>query len=353
MFAVRKRTLAVAVAAGGLVSSAGLAAAALTQDPDVPLVRGTTKVTICHATSSDNNPYVQLNVDDDSIVKQGHGDHPDDIIPPFDYVEDGVTKHYPGLNWDDKGQPIWKNGCEIPPIPPPPPQPIQPFVKCVDANGATFRAVFGYDNPNEAAVTIPVGTGNAFDPGPVTGQPTTFQPGTVESAVTVTGASDVTWTITYGGESRTATATASFQTHCSVDPAARPGGDRDLRELRRQFGRHVQRDLRLRERCARPRHDSGLGELLQPGHPGKSPPSEFLPGKHAFTITGIPNGTELSWTLTTDTTRTAKATADFEPKCSAPPTAEADLRLGHVHRTSGEHVRCHVRLREPQRRSAR
>ena len=91
MFAVTKRTLAVAVAVGGLVSSAGLAAAALTQDPDVPLVRGATKVTICHATSSEKNPYVQLQVDDDSIVKEGHGEHPDDIIPPFDYVEDGVT----------------------------------------------------------------------------------------------------------------------------------------------------------------------------------------------------------------------------------------------------------------------
>ncbi len=270
MFAVTKRTLAVAVAAGGLVSSAGLAAAALNQDPDVPLVRGATKVTICHATSSDNNPYVQLNVDDDSIVKQGHGDHPDDIIPPFDYVEDGVTKHYPGLNWDDKGQPIWKNGCEIPPIPPPPPKPIQPFVKCVDASGATFRAVFGYHNPNKAAVTILVGPANAFNPGPVTGQPTTFQPGRVESAVTVTGASDVTWTITYGEESHSATATASFD-DLLRRPAARPGGDRDLRELRRQFGRHVQCDLRLRERCDRRRDGSGLGELPQPGQPGEEP----------------------------------------------------------------------------------
>ena len=71
-------------------------------------------MTICHATSSEKNPYVQLQVDDDSIVREGHGEHPGDIIPPFDYVEDGVTKQYPGKNWDAAGQAIFANGCEVP-----------------------------------------------------------------------------------------------------------------------------------------------------------------------------------------------------------------------------------------------
>ena len=71
----------------GLALGVGIAAA-LTQAPGVPVVQGATKVTICHATASATNPYVQLEVDDDAIVKpNGHGEHPDDIIPPFDYVD--------------------------------------------------------------------------------------------------------------------------------------------------------------------------------------------------------------------------------------------------------------------------
>ena len=37
-------------------------------------------------------------VDDDSIVKEnGHGSHPDDIIPPFDYIDEGGNQQrYPG-----------------------------------------------------------------------------------------------------------------------------------------------------------------------------------------------------------------------------------------------------------------
>ena len=83
MLTVTKRTLALGLAAVGLAASAGLATGALTQAPGIPLVRGATKITLCHATSSETNPFVQISVDDDSIVRSGHGDHPDDIIPPF------------------------------------------------------------------------------------------------------------------------------------------------------------------------------------------------------------------------------------------------------------------------------
>ena len=37
------------------------------------------KVTICHATGSEKNPYVELTVDAEGL--NGHGDHEDDIIP--------------------------------------------------------------------------------------------------------------------------------------------------------------------------------------------------------------------------------------------------------------------------------
>lgn len=87
------------------------------------------KVTICHATNSDTNPYVVIDVDiaSSGYVKAGHSDHTGpiwyagakdekvkwgDIIPAYDYAP--TTFHYPGLNWTDEGQAIWENDCQIP-----------------------------------------------------------------------------------------------------------------------------------------------------------------------------------------------------------------------------------------------
>ena len=81
-------------------------------------------VTICHATNSETNPYVINSVDNDSIIKKGHGDHTGpifepgmkadkvkwgDVIPPFTWWElekvNGdkvwVLKSYPGMNGGD------------------------------------------------------------------------------------------------------------------------------------------------------------------------------------------------------------------------------------------------------------
>jgi hypothetical protein len=172
---VTKRAVALLAAVVGLAAAAGLATAALKQSGE-PIVRGANKITICHATASESNPYVLEQVDDDSIFKEnGHGSHLDDIIPPFFYVEGGVTKHYDGMNWDARGQGIWTNGCEVPP-PAPKPLPVQPVVKCVDDSGATFQAVFGYSNPNPGAVTITIESGNSFSPGPTVASRTRSSP---------------------------------------------------------------------------------------------------------------------------------------------------------------------------------
>ena len=55
------------------------------------------KVTICHATGSEKNPYVIITPSKQGVLN-GHVGHQDgrDIIPSFTYVEDGVTKTFPG-----------------------------------------------------------------------------------------------------------------------------------------------------------------------------------------------------------------------------------------------------------------
>jgi hypothetical protein len=79
------------------------------------------KVTLCHATASRTNPYVEIRVDYHSIIKSGHGGHdgpvfaPDvegpwgDVIPAFD-LGDGAS--YPGLNLED-GQDLLAHGCSV------------------------------------------------------------------------------------------------------------------------------------------------------------------------------------------------------------------------------------------------
>jgi len=78
-------------------------------------------VTICHATASTENPYVQQtpNIQNDGSLVGGHLDHTGpiypaqnwgDIIPSYQSGEFS----YPGMNWTDEGQAIWNNNCNIP-----------------------------------------------------------------------------------------------------------------------------------------------------------------------------------------------------------------------------------------------
>ena len=133
------------------------------------------KITICHATG--NGSYVSITISINGL--NGHDGHDQDIIPSH-----GSD---PGRNWDADGQAIWANGCVLPPSPVPPAYPIGVFASTSCGDGGTYNATFGYTSENSTEVSVPIGADNLVSPGKQDqGQPTTFQPGTVSSAFTVT-----------------------------------------------------------------------------------------------------------------------------------------------------------------------
>jgi hypothetical protein len=174
----RAARLALLLAVVGV--STGVAAAAVRHDSGGAILKASDKVVICHANGYGS--WVRLDTPVSQIFgDNGHAQHPDDIIPPFEY-EGGS---FPGLNWDDEGQAIYEKGCVLPA---PVPQPIGVHATCTRADASTYDAVFGYDSANAADVTIPVGTANGFSPPPDgRGQVTVFHHGPVPSAFTVTG----------------------------------------------------------------------------------------------------------------------------------------------------------------------
>lgn len=66
------------------------------------------KITICHATSSQTNPYVRITVAK-AAAYHAHISHQDgrDIIPPFTYEDQTYSQ-----NWNATGQVIYNNGCD-------------------------------------------------------------------------------------------------------------------------------------------------------------------------------------------------------------------------------------------------
>jgi uncharacterized repeat protein (TIGR01451 family) len=69
------------------------------------------KISICHATSSESNPYTNPEVNISSFFSGGHDTDEEDIIPPFHYtVGDGVEE-FAGMNWDGANIELWESGC--------------------------------------------------------------------------------------------------------------------------------------------------------------------------------------------------------------------------------------------------
>ncbi|MDQ3123409.1 MAG: hypothetical protein M3Q14_01865 [bacterium] len=70
------------------------------------------KVTLCHATGSDTNPFVKITVSAagafNGHLGEGH-QNGEDIIPPFEYRGQTYSQ-----NWDAEGMAIFRNNCEVP-----------------------------------------------------------------------------------------------------------------------------------------------------------------------------------------------------------------------------------------------
>ena len=104
--------------AAGVLATAGLTAAPAGADEPA-------KVTICHATSSTSNPYVQITVNTSSLDGKGKNDHTSHTGGLFDFTDPAANEGWgdiipaaPGVadpvNDDAAGQAILANGCNGP-----------------------------------------------------------------------------------------------------------------------------------------------------------------------------------------------------------------------------------------------
>jgi hypothetical protein len=135
------------------------------------------KITLCHRTNSNINPYVQITVDTGAAdgIAGNSGNQPDhfdehqgpvwnptlkaqkiewgDIIPPIEGVHDG-------LNWTTEGQLIYNNNCEPADLPEPsPPTVLASIVPCTvnsDTNDSISTSVTNTDDLTEESVAYTI-----------------------------------------------------------------------------------------------------------------------------------------------------------------------------------------------------
>jgi hypothetical protein len=74
------------------------------------------QITVCHATSSSDNPYsVTYPAKWQITAPNGHAWDEGDVIPPFEAGSLGnkTWAAFEGLNWDEAGQALWDDGCTV------------------------------------------------------------------------------------------------------------------------------------------------------------------------------------------------------------------------------------------------
>ncbi len=143
------------------------------------------KVTLCHRTNSEHNPYVVITIDKAGVFKVGHDGHDEggvhqpgdkdkgirwgDIIPAFDYFASpqdekaGKLSHYAGLNLTAEGQDILANGCKVP-GPVTPPEPSGNLTgECPDGGGAfTVSGTLDADGADDAEFRLSLSKGGTI-----------------------------------------------------------------------------------------------------------------------------------------------------------------------------------------------
>ncbi|HRC28055.1 MAG TPA: hypothetical protein PKV96_01590 [Candidatus Saccharimonas sp.] len=122
-------------------------------------------VQVCHATTSDANPYNSVTVSVSSAdPTAGHGDHIGpvwdptlkkqhiewgDIIPPFYYTYNGQVLYFAGMNWDKDAQIFWQYGCDITKIPVAPSTVAVSTEPCVLFSGGVDSVTVHIENTND------------------------------------------------------------------------------------------------------------------------------------------------------------------------------------------------------------
>ncbi len=210
--------------------------------------------------------------------------------------------------------------------PPPPPSPIRVFVSCVTNGAASYSARFGYENDNTADVAIAIGPANGFTPAPeARGQPTTFQPGTVQEAFTVAGIPNgvsLTWTVSSAGGTRTATSSPGLTSKCPAPPPPPPPPDPEHIGI---FVKCVTNHGATFDATFGYQNDSespvtipvGVRNRFLPAPGDRGQTTTFQPGnvQRAFTVRGIPRRNTVFWAVTYHGPRVATARANSPSKC--------------------------------------
>ena len=126
-----KKIAALALTAAALVAPIVTAA---------PAHAGTGNVTICHSTGS--GEWVEQTVAKDGTAS-GHAGHQGsaDIIPIYNWVEDGIRYYFDGQNLDETGRYLLANGCELPAKPVTPTAPTYRPAACPDTSNPYGKVV--------------------------------------------------------------------------------------------------------------------------------------------------------------------------------------------------------------------
>ncbi len=148
---------------------------------------------------------------------------------------------------------------------------------------------------------------------------TEFLPGNVQRAFTVEGVgrgTELTWAVTYAGETRTATTSPLYATQCTDDPEApEPIGmfaciqDRGS-TFDVQFGYENDNPVAVSLPI-------GVRNHVDPGGPNRGQPIIFVPGREAsaFTVRGVPKTGFVSWTLSYRGLRSVIVTEAYPVAC--------------------------------------